>query len=401
MSIIKIKAMTMLNSTSLMIIKDDNYSDIITDKKVICTLLDKGSSFFFNNPNGILEIDIDNLNHIKYFTKDNVEIKYDDTDKEIEEIYVDKNKLQIDPRSLSKYLEYARKNKSLVNFTNFLERISKIQDIKHVSDLLEFMEKNTLPITKSGNILGYKSLKPSDDGTYFTDYHTRIIKQNEGTRVSMKPEDVAFDKDLHCSYGLHVATLSYAAAFGELDRSLFLVQINPEDVISVPNDTEDKMRVSAYELLVQLSGEEYRSILNDSPVPSIEEKINKAINEEYPRYTTEVFCKVNEVQDREDLTITKLTAEEPKKKVSKKKHNIKVADINNNPREETTLDASIQIVKIKDLVKKFLQGEADSNDCLQIYGYYQEHKDNISWKDLGITNQLRKRILRKAGIYKK
>lgn len=395
MALTRIKAMTMLNENSLMIIKEDNYAEVLAEPGVVSKLLDKGSKFFYENPQGILEVDLEDISDIKYFTKDNIEIKYDAPTEKIVEINVDKTRLQINPKSLSKYFVYARQNNTISNFTNFLERISNIENVQHVSDLLEFLEKNNLPLTKSGNILGYKSLYYDVDTNDYIDNHTGLIHQDVGTKVSMNPEDVTFDKDIHCSYGLHVATISYAKDF-MASGTIFLVQIRPEDVISVPNDTSDKMRVSSYELLAKL--------YDDNFSDENKEVISKAINEEYPKYTKEVFCKTKEVTSEKDLKINTLTPE-PEKKIEKKKAKPKkVKEVlvkNINIEKEVHPTSSLEIAKIRQLVIKFTTGEADTQDCIQIFNYYKEHKKEISWDDLGVDNKLRKRILRKAGVYKK
>lgn len=395
MALTRIKAMTMLNENSLMIIKEDNYAEVLAEPGVVSKLLDKGSKFFYENPQGILEVDLEDISDIKYFTKDNVEIKYDAPTEKIVEINVDKTRLQINPKSLSKYFVYARQNNTISNFTNFLERISNIDNVQHVSDLLEFLEKNNLPLTKSGNILGYKSLYYDVDTNDYIDNHTGLIHQDVGTKVSMNPKDVTFDKDIHCSYGLHVATISYARDF-MASGTIFLVQIRPEDVISVPNDTSDKMRVSSYELLAKLYDDNF----------SDENKgvISKAINEEYPKYTKEVFCKTKEVTSEKDLKINTINSEPEKKTEKKKTKPKKVKEVlvkNINTEKEVYPTSSLEIAKIRQLVIKFTTGEADTQDCVQIFNYYKEHKKEISWDDLGVDNKLRKRILRKAGVYKK
>lgn len=395
MALTRIKAMTMLNENSLMIIKEDNYAEVLAEPGVVSKLLDKGSKFFYENPQGILEVDLEDISDIKYFTKDNVEIKYDAPTEKIVEINVDKTRLQINPKSLSKYFVYARQNNTISNFTNFLERISNIENVQHVSDLLEFLEKNNLPLTKSGNILGYKSLYYDVDTNDYIDNHTGLIHQDVGTKVSMNPEDVTFDKDIHCSYGLHVATISYAKDF-MASGTIFLVQVRPEDVISVPNDTSDKMRVSSYELLAKL--------YDDNFSDENKEVISKAINEEYPKYTKEVFCKTKEVTSEKDLEINTLTSEPEKKAEKKKAKPKKIKEVlvkNINTEKEASPASSLEIANIRQLVIKFTTGEADTQDCIQIFNYYKEHKKTISWDDLGIDNKLRKRILRKAGVYKK
>jgi hypothetical protein len=58
-----------------------------------------------------------------------------------------------------------------------------------------------------------------------------------------------------CSYGFHAGSIDYAGNFGGSDRRVVIVKINPEDVVSVPNDCEcQKLRTAKYEVVADYTG---------------------------------------------------------------------------------------------------------------------------------------------------
>lgn len=108
--------------------------------------------------------------------------------------------------------------------------------------LYKFLEHNGHPITKDGNFIAYKMVR-----TDFTDCHTGTMDNSVGTIVAMPREEVDDNPDNTCSSGLHVAAYGYASTFSS--GHLLEVEINPEDVVAVPNDYNgEKMRVCRYEV---------------------------------------------------------------------------------------------------------------------------------------------------------
>lgn len=108
--------------------------------------------------------------------------------------------------------------------------------------LYKFLEHNGHPITKSGNFIAYKKVR-----TDFKDCHTGTMDNSVGTIVAMPREEVDDNPDNTCSSGLHVAAYNYANTFSQ--GHLLEVEVDPKDVVSVPNDYNgEKMRVCRYEV---------------------------------------------------------------------------------------------------------------------------------------------------------
>jgi len=106
--------------------------------------------------------------------------------------------------------------------------------------LYKFLEHNGHPITKDGNFIAYKKVRSN-----FKDCHTGKFDNSVGQIVSMPREEVDDNPNNTCSSGLHVAAYGYAKDFSS--GHLLEVEINPEDVVSVPNDYNgEKMRVCKY-----------------------------------------------------------------------------------------------------------------------------------------------------------
>lgn len=108
--------------------------------------------------------------------------------------------------------------------------------------LYKFLEHNGHPITKNGNFIAYKKVNRD-----FTDCHTGTMDNSVGTVVSMPRHEVDDNPENTCSSGLHVAAYGYASTFSS--GHLLEVEVNPEDVVVVPNDYNgEKMRVCKYEV---------------------------------------------------------------------------------------------------------------------------------------------------------
>lgn len=168
--------------------------------------------------------------------------------------------------------QFARAAKlgSPIGVERFLERIgSVITDRRHsVDDLLKFLERGDLPIAEDGCILIYKSLNRSSFGAYpqakYADVHSSKVPQWIGARVMMAPELVDPNRRNECSNGLHVARRGYVGTFG--GTTCVMAKLAPEDVIAVPIEDANKMRVCAYHILFELSSEQFSLLKRNRPL---------------------------------------------------------------------------------------------------------------------------------------
>lgn len=157
---------------------------------------------------------------------------------------------------LEKQVSHAVKTQNTVGTTKFLERLAGVASKrKHTAqELLHFLEKMDMPFADDGSILAYKSLTSTDEPGIFVDNYSKTLKQGLGTKVQMDVELVDDNRRVLCSNGLHIARMKYLGGYGASQSNVIcLVKINPEDVISVPMQEQDKMRVAAYHIVAVLN----------------------------------------------------------------------------------------------------------------------------------------------------
>ena len=146
-----------------------------------------------------------------------------------------------------------------------------------VQDLIQFLERNDLPICDDGCILAFKGLATCNTPTNplqhpaFVDYHTRRVEQWVGARVEVLDRLVDLSRTRECSSGLHIARRGYLRSFVPPCNPIFLVKVAPEDVLVVPHGDANKVRVRAYHLVAQLSDVQRDNVLANRPWVQTEE----------------------------------------------------------------------------------------------------------------------------------
>lgn len=127
----------------------------------------------------------------------------------------------------------------------FLKRLMRNPSFRSRQQLYSFLEASDMPILPDGRFVGYKWVRK--DGY---DVHSGTNFHEIGAVINMPREMVDDDPNHTCSSGLHVCSAGYTR-FG--DR-LFLVAVDPADVVSVPVDyNNSKMRVCEYEVFEEIS----------------------------------------------------------------------------------------------------------------------------------------------------
>lgn len=125
----------------------------------------------------------------------------------------------------------------------FTEKLMKNPSFNSRQMLYKFLEHNGHPITKNGTFIAYKKVDKN-----FKDCYTNTMDNSVGTTVEMPREEVDDNPENTCSSGLHVAAYNYARNFSS--GHLVEVEIDPEDVVAVPNDYNgEKMRVCKYRVI--------------------------------------------------------------------------------------------------------------------------------------------------------
>jgi len=160
---------------------------------------------------------------------------------------------------VDKILNFMRKGYPFKPLVRFLDKLMSNPSRRAVNELYKFLEHKFMPITKSGNFRAYKGVR--DD---YTDWHTGKFSNKVGETLEMARNEVCDDANVGCSYGFHAGSYEYASGYGDRGH-LMMVEINPADVVSVPNDCEcQKLRTTKYVVTDHCEQKEQREYIDDS-----------------------------------------------------------------------------------------------------------------------------------------
>jgi len=175
---------------------------------------------------------------------------------------------------IDKLLEFLRSGaKDAQPILNFIEKLMFNPSKNSVDQLYTFLSYKTLPLTETGNVIGYKGV----DADYFskhgskntivitgkTDKNGRILNKI-GETIEVARNSVDDNKDNHCSYGLHVGSYDYAKDWAGNNGHLLMVEFNPSDAVSVPTDCNfQKLRVSKYKIIGEVP---FERIKDEAPL---------------------------------------------------------------------------------------------------------------------------------------
>ena len=152
----------------------------------------------------------------------------------------------------NRLVEMAANNEDPSPLLRFWERLQKNPSYRSVQQLWNFLEHQNIPLTKDGCFLGYKSV---DDN--FRDWHSGKFVNKPGTRNEMPRNQISDDQKVDCAAGFHIGTLKYAKDFhGGSNQQIVICKIDPQDVVSVPDDcSSQKIRVCKYFVVGHWNGE--------------------------------------------------------------------------------------------------------------------------------------------------
>ena len=134
--------------------------------------------------------------------------------------------------------------------------------------LYDWLQAEAFSLTPDGMIVGYKSVRKTDDGYESLSSGRAIsngvayegrIPNPVGAVVEMPRDEVEHNPSAPCSVGLHVGTYGYASTFS--GDTVLEVHVNPRDVVSVPTDSSgSKMRVCRYNVVKAVT-KKYESVV--------------------------------------------------------------------------------------------------------------------------------------------
>ena len=134
----------------------------------------------------------------------------------------------------------------------FLGNVLENPSNRAVQELYSFLEHKNLPITEDGCFLAYKAVNKN-----YMDKYSGTFDNSGGQSVTMQRRKVDDNCNHGCSDGLHVGALDYVEGYrneGNEDK-VVIVKVNPQDVVSVPTDSEcQKVRCCSYEVVADYTG---------------------------------------------------------------------------------------------------------------------------------------------------
>jgi hypothetical protein len=156
----------------------------------------------------------------------------------------------VDERIARRILNFMEEDLPVEPMTRFLENLYNNPSHNSRAQLYQFLEHKNMPITEDGCFLAYKSVDEN-----YMDHHTGKFSNRVGQILTIARRSVDDNPENGCSYGFHAGSLEYASNFGGGERRVVIVKINPEDVVSVPNDCEfQKLRTAKYEVVANYTG---------------------------------------------------------------------------------------------------------------------------------------------------
>lgn len=192
--------------------------------------------------------------------------------------------INIDP--LRKHIEHAYITDQSEPLLALLGRLRVINREHSVADLVKFLSKTRMPISKDGLLVTFKRLNINGAGT-LVDCHSGLVDNSVGNYVYMDESLVDPDRTRDCSYGLHVASREYLAGFhGE---ALAIILVKPEDVIAVPEYDACKVRVCAYHVVDRIEKHtDIVSVLHGNYTDNVKRMLAKYISGYIPTVTKEI-----------------------------------------------------------------------------------------------------------------
>jgi hypothetical protein len=163
-------------------------------------------------------------------------------------------------------LSMMREGFDVTHLLRFIENVMANPSYNSRQQLYSFLENTGIPITPEGTFRAYKAVR--------SDYYSKRVNLKTGkpvyngigTEVTMDRAEIDDNPANTCAAGLHAGNLDYVKGYanGHDDR-MVEVDINPRDVVSVPNDhNAGKLRACRYVVLRDYKGKLPDVFVDDS-----------------------------------------------------------------------------------------------------------------------------------------
>lgn len=144
-----------------------------------------------------------------------------------------------------KIVDFMSKGLPYRPLVRFLDKLMLNPSRRAVNELYTFLEHKNMPLTADGNFIAYKGVNHD-----FTDHYSGKFDNSVGQTLEMARNKVCDDAEIGCSYGFHAGSYEYAKGYSSGGGHLMLVEIDPQDVVSVPHDCNcQKLRTAKYKVV--------------------------------------------------------------------------------------------------------------------------------------------------------
>jgi len=146
-------------------------------------------------------------------------------------------------------------------YVAFMEKLYTNPSEQSREHLFHFIEDNGLQLTADGDLLLYKGTKEDGKSTHAgygivngVEFQNDYLQNALGAVVEIPRSLVDEDRGSLCSTGLHVGAFEYVTGnYVSTWPRLWLVLVNPRDVVAVPHDYHSsKIRVTRYVVVGEL-----------------------------------------------------------------------------------------------------------------------------------------------------
>lgn len=161
---------------------------------------------------------------------------------------------------VDRLLSFIKEKLPVQPLLKFINKLQQNPSARAVSELYSFLEHKNMPITPEGNFLAYKGVQ--SDYYSITSGNIEVIRgkvdggkiyNGIGEEIVVRRNQVCDDKEVGCSTGLHAGSVKYATDFGR-NGKVVIVEIDPADVVSVPDDCAcQKLRTCRYKVVGEYS----------------------------------------------------------------------------------------------------------------------------------------------------
>ncbi len=167
-------------------------------------------------------------------------------------------------------IELMRQDLPFEPLLRFLDNLMKNPSRRAVQELYPWLKHRAVPLADDGSLLSYKRV--TDDGTSFStgpnsttvvypDGRIEVIPPHTpvpypiGGRVFVERNEVDENWGVACSEGIHVGDISYVNSFHGGQGKILIVKFFPQDVVTVPSNETNKLRVTEVLPLAYYTGD--------------------------------------------------------------------------------------------------------------------------------------------------